>query len=355
MQNDSLPSDYLVFLRSIKTRVQRAQLRALVAVNSELITLYWQIGCEIWKRQQQGTWGAKVIQRLSQDLHAAFPEIHGFSMRNLQYMRTFAEAYPAEDEFTQQAVAQIPWGHHTLLLDKVKDPEIRKWYIKQTITRGWSRGILELQIKSNLYNRSGKALTNFTATLPTLDSDLVQDTLKDPYIFDFITTNDETRERHMQSGLISHIERFLLELGIGFTFVGSNYHLIVGKNDFYLDLLFYHTRLHRYIVIELKNGPFKPEYVGKMSLYITAVDEQVKSDLDNSTIGLILCTSKDKITAEYTLRSVEKPVGIATYETTTELPEPLKEQLPNIGELEKQLREARQNGSDRIIDTAMSI
>jgi predicted nuclease of restriction endonuclease-like (RecB) superfamily len=337
MAEPLLLSDYPSFLSSIKERVQQAQLQAVLSVNRELILLYWHIGNAIWKRQQDQAWGAKVIERLSGDLHATFPYMKGFSPRNLQYMRTFAEAYP-DEQFTQQAVAQIPWGHHTVLLDKVTDPELRKWYLQKTIEHGWSRNILELQIKTDLYHRSGKALTNFSMTLPALDSDLAQDALKDPYVFDFITTGEETKERNVQSALIGHIERFLLELGVGFTFVGSNYHLKVGANDFYLDLLFYHIRLRRYVVIELKTGAFKAEYVGKMSLYLTAVDEQVKTAEDNDTIGLILCTSKDSATAEYTLRSVHKPVGVATYETTSDLPETLKDQLPAVEELEEQLR-----------------
>jgi predicted nuclease of restriction endonuclease-like (RecB) superfamily len=341
----SLPSDYSGFLGSVKTQVQQAQLRALVSVNTELVTLYWHIGKAIEAKVQDAEWGTGVIEQLSKDLHAEFPEMRGFSTRNLQYMRTFAVTYPDEAQFAQQAVAQIPWGHHTVLLDKVSDPEKRQWYMEQARQNGWSRSVLELQIKSNLHGRAGKALTNFETTLPALDSDLAQDTLKDPYIFDFITTSPETKERHLQAGLIAHIEKFLLELGVGFAFVNSNQHLKVGENDYYLDLLFYHARLKRYVVIELKTGEFKPEYAGKMSLYLTAVDEQIKGPGDEQTIGLILCTSKDKVTAEYTLRNIDRPLGVATYNTNTELPEPLREQLPEIKSLEQSLERLQEDNS----------
>jgi predicted nuclease of restriction endonuclease-like (RecB) superfamily len=287
---------------------------------------------------------ANDLKQLSLDMHATFPEMKGFSPRNLQYMRTFAGAYPDETQFTQQAVAQIPWGHHTVLLDKVTNSEERIWYIQRTIEHGWSRNILEIQIKSDLYHRSGKALTNFQNTLPTPDSDIAQDTLNDPYVFDFITTTSDTKERGLQSGLIAHIERFLLELGVGFTFVGSNYHVVLGDSDYYLDLLFYHTRLRRYIVIELKMGSFKAEYAGKMNLYLAAVDRQIKQPDDQPSIGLILCASKDKVTAEYALSDINKPIGVATYETTTALPKPLRDQLPAIQELEQSLRRVKEDG-----------
>lgn len=344
MAEPYLPSDYSRFLTSLKEQIQHAQLKAILSVNREMIVLYWHIGKAIWKRQQEQAWGTKVIEQLSRDLHAAFPSMKGFSPRNLQYMRTFAEAYP-DEQFTQQAVAQIPWGHHTILLDKVADPEQRKWYLQKTIEHGWSRNILDIQIKTDLYHRSGKALTNFSTTIPASDSDLAQDSLKDPYVFNFITTSEETKERNVQSALIAHIERFLLELGVGFTFVGSNYHLKIGEGDYYLDMLFYHIRLRRYVVIELKTGAFKAEYAGKMSLYLSAVDEQIKASDDNPTIGLILCTAKDKVAAEYTLKNIQRPVGVATYETTSELPEPLKEQLPTTTELEEQLQAVRDEGN----------
>ncbi len=338
MTNDLLPTDYQAFLHTIKTQVQQAQLHAVLAVNQELIRLYWHIGHEIWKRQRESGWGAKVIEQLSRDLHAAFPLMKGFSTRNLQYMRTFAEAYADETQFTQQLVAQIPWGHHTVLLDKLRDAAERHWYMQQIIQHGWSRNMLGINIETGLFHRRGKAITNFRQTLPALDSDFAQDTLKDPYIFDFITTNDENKERHLQSALLANIQRFLLELGVGFTFAGSNYHLVVGNEDFYLDLLFYHLQLRCFVVIELKRGDFKPEYAGKMNFYLTAVDRQIKHSSDNPTIGIILCKAKNKIMAEYALADIRKPVGIATYQFTTTLPDALKDQLPAIADLEEQLK-----------------
>jgi predicted nuclease of restriction endonuclease-like (RecB) superfamily len=288
---DRLPADYHAFLQNIKTRVQQAQLKAVVAVNQELILLYWQIGKEILARQEQEGWGTKVTDRLSADLHAAFPQMKGFSPRNLKYMRAFAKAYP-EEPFVQQVAAQIPWFHHCVLLDKIPAQDERLWYLHQTMEHGWSRNVLALQIETRLYQRKGKAQTNFQTTLPSLESDLATDILKDPYVFDFITMSDEAKERNVQSHLVANIRRFLLELGVGFTFVGSNYHIAVGGEDYYIDLLFYHIRLRCFVVIELKAGSFKPEYVGKLNFYMTAIDRQVKTPEDSKTIGIILCKTK---------------------------------------------------------------
>jgi predicted nuclease of restriction endonuclease-like (RecB) superfamily len=339
MVESLLPSDYPIFLSSMKERVQQAQLQAVLSVNRELILLYWHIGREIIKQQEQLGWGTGVIERLSRDLHAAFPEMKGFSPRNLGYMKLLAQTYP-DEVILQVALAKLPWYHHITLLDKVKDEHQRLWYIQQSIEHSWSRNVLVHQIETNLYDRKGKAITNFSSTLPALHSDLAQDALKDPYVFDFITTNgEETKERDLQSALISHIRRFLLELGVGFTFVGSNYHVQVGDNDFYIDLLFYHIRLHRYVIIELKTGEFKAEYAGKMNLYLAAVNRQIKEPEDNPSIGIILCRSRDKATAEYALSDMQKPIGVASY--TTGLPESLRDKLPDIKELEESLEEIR--------------
>jgi predicted nuclease of restriction endonuclease-like (RecB) superfamily len=339
MAEPRLPSDYLSLLGSIKERVQKAQLYAVLSVNRELILLYWHIGREILQRQQREGWGTHVIDRLSRDLHAAFPQMRGFSPRNLKYMRAFAEAYP-DEQFVQAPLAQITWYHHITLLDKVKDEHQRHWYIQQAIEHAWSRNVLVHQIETNLFGRKGKAITNFSSTLPALHSDLAQDALKDPYVFDFITTSEEeTKERNLQSALIAHIRHFLLELGVGFTFVGSNYHVQVGENDFYIDLLFYHIRLHCYVIIELKTGEFKAEYAGKMNLYLAAVNQQIKEPEDNPSIGIILCRSRDKATAEYALSDMQKPIGVASY--TTGLPESLRDKLPDVKELEESLEEIR--------------
>ena len=318
--------------------MQQAQLRAVVAVNKELILLYWYIGKEILARQEKEGWGTQVIDRLSADLHAAFPQMKGFSIRNLKYMRSFAETYPKQ-QFVQEVLAQITWYHHITLLEKVKDEQERLWYIQQSAEHGWSRNVLAHHIDTQLFHRKGNAVTNFKTTLPALDSDLATDVLKDPYVFDFITTSDENKERHLQQALLANIRRFLLELGVGFTFVGSNYHIVVGNEDFYIDLLFYHIRLHCYIVIELKAGNFKPEYVGKLNFYMTAIDRQVKEPEDKKTIGLILCKTKNKVTAEYALSNIQNPMGVATYQTTEALPEDLKGKLPDIKELEARLEE----------------
>lgn len=342
MQNSSLPSDYSAFLRSVKEQVQTAQLRALAAVNKQLILLYWSIGKQILERQEKEGWGAGVVDQLSNDLHAAFPEMKGFSPRNLKYMRAFASAYP-DEQFVQASLAQITWYHHITLLDKVKDEQERLWYIDKAAEHGWSRNILVHQIETDLYHRSGKAITNFESRLPALDSDLARDTLNDPYVFDFITTNSDTKERNIQTALIAHIERFLLELGVGFTFVGSNYHLVVGEQDYYIDLLFYHVHLRRYVVIELKAGEFKPEYAGKLNFYITAVDEQVKGPEDNATIGIILCKGRNKVVAEYALSGITSPIGVASY-TTKELPEDLRDELPGVKELERSLERIKEDG-----------
>jgi predicted nuclease of restriction endonuclease-like (RecB) superfamily len=340
---DILPSDYQAFLRNIKTRVQQAQLRAVVAVNKELILLYWYIGKEILARQEKEGWGTQVIDRLSADLHAPFPQLKGFSVRNLKYMRSFAETYPKQ-QFVQEALAQITWYHHITLIEKVKDEQERLWYIQQTIEHGWSRNVLLHHIDTSLFHRKGTAVTNFKTTLPALDSDLATDVLKDPYVFDFITTSDENKERHLQQALLANIRRFLLELGVGFTFVGSNYHIVVGNEDYYIDLLFYHIRLRCYIVIELKTGGFKPEYVGKLNFYMTAIDRQVKEPEDKKTIGIILCKTKNKVTAEYALSNIQNPMGVATYQTSEALPEDLKGKLPDIKELEAHLEEVKEEG-----------
>lgn len=299
--------------------------------------LYWNIGKQIVERQDQQRWGSGVIEQLSRDLHATFPEMKGFSPRNLRYMRSFALAYP-DETILQQVAAKLPWYSNCVLLDRVKHSGERFWYMQKAVEHGWSRNVLTLQIETDLFHRSGKAITNFTNTLPALDSDLAQDVLKDPYVFDFITTSEETKERDLQSDLIAHIERFLLELGVGFTFVGSNYHLRVDDEDYYLDMLFYHTRLRRYVVVELKMGAFKPEYAGKLNFYLKVVDHRVKQPEDSPTIGIILCKSKSKTTAEYALSDMQKPIGVASY-TTSSLPADLKESLPDIKALEESLEQ----------------
>jgi predicted nuclease of restriction endonuclease-like (RecB) superfamily len=327
-----LPEGYDVFLHDLQERIQRAQVRAAVAVNSALVLLYWEIGREILRQQATQGWGARVIDRLSADLRRAFPEMQGFSTRNLKYMRAFAEAYPAE-AIVQQAAAQIPWFHNCVVLDKSKSNDERIWYIQQTREHGWSRAILVHQIEGGQYRRQGRAVTNFASTLPAPQSDLARQLLKDPYNFDFLGLGEAAHER----GLIEHIRAFLLEVGVGFAFVGSQYHLAVGDQDFYLDLLFYHLRLRCYVVIELKVGRFKPEDAGKLNFYLSAVDDLLRHPGDQPSVGLILCKGQEQVIVEYALRDTQKPIGVAEYQLMQVLPEHFKGSLPTIAELEETL------------------
>ncbi|MBE7384712.1 MAG: DUF1016 family protein [Leptolyngbya sp. SIO1E4] len=333
-QNALFPEEkYTAFLSDLKQRIRTAQIKAALAVNREVILLYWQIGRDILSRQNVEGWGSKVIKRLSQDLKQAFPEIKGFSPRNLAYMRAFAEAYP-EDEIVQRSAAQIPWRHNQLLLDKLKTLEERLWYAQQSHENGWSRDVLALQIDSNLYGRQGGAITNFGRTLPPPQSDLAQQLIKDPYHFDFLTVGRNVQERELEKALVERMREFLLELGIGFAFMGSQYPLQVDGEDYYIDLLFYHVQLRCYVVIDLKVTPFKPEYTGKMNFYVSAVDDMLRHADDSPTIGIILCRSKNKTTAEYALRNISTPIAI----TTHQLPQNLQANLPSVEQLETQLQ-----------------
>jgi predicted nuclease of restriction endonuclease-like (RecB) superfamily len=337
MSKETPPSSaYKALLADMKRRIQEAQVRAGLAVNRELVLLYWSIGREILVRQEREGWGAKVIDSLARDLHQSFPEMKGLSPRNLKYMRALAEAWP-EESIVQQAAAQIPWFHNCTLLDKVKDPLERLWYTQQTIANGWSRNVLILQIESGLYRRQGKAISNFEVALPKPQSDLAQQLLKDPYNFDFLTLDKDARERDIERGLLDHLRQFLLELGSGFAFVGSQVPLEVGGEDYRLDLLFYHLKLRVFIVAEVKAGPFRPEYIGKMNFYLSAVDDLLRHSSDQPSIGLILCRSKEGIVVEYALRDIGKPMGIAEFRLTESLPDTLKSNLPSIEELESEL------------------
>ena len=334
MANDQYPiaEGYDEFLRDLKERIRRAQVQAVLAVNRELVLLYWQIDRDILTRQQQQGWGAKVIDRLAADLRDSFPEMKGFSPRNLKYMRAFTKDYP-DEQFVQQVVAQIPWGHNVRILDAVKDLAEREWYIRQTIQHGWSRDVLVHQISSGLYHRQGKAITNFDR-IPLPQSELAQELLKDPYTFDFLSLGEDALERDLERALIDHIREFLLELGVGFAFVGSQYHIEVGGQDFYLDLLFYHLRLRCFVVIDLKMSDFQPEFSGKMNFYLSAVDDLVRHPDDQPSIGIILCKSKNQVIAEYALRDMNKPIGVSAYQLQDALPPQMKGSLPTIEELE---------------------
>lgn len=332
----SVPADYADWLQELKTRIHTAQQRAALAVNRELVLLYWQIGCDILARQAEQGWGAKVIERLAHDLRSAFPEMKGFSPRNLKYMRAFAQAWP-EVEFVQAVLAQLPWYHHLALLDKLPDPEARRWYAAQAIEHGWSRNVLVMQIETRLLERSGSAITNFETLLPKPQSDLARETLKDPYRFDFLGLTDEAQERDVEQSLVKHVTEFLLELGAGFAFVGRQVLLDVGGDEFFIDLLFYHLKLRCYVVIELKGGKFKPEHLGQLGFYLTAVDRQIKSEHDNPTIGLLLCKSKNKVVAEYALGDKTQPMGIAEYKLLEALPAEFQTSLPSIEQIESEL------------------
>lgn len=336
MTKNIINKGYMALLEELKSRVEASRYKAARASNKELVLSYHYIGTQILAKQNQNGWGAKIIQNLSKDLSIAFPEMKGFSIRNLKYMRKFAEEYP-DHKFVQQVVAQLPWGHNIFLMDLVPNKQIRLFYIKSAIEHGWSRNIMVMQIETNLHNRQGQAITNFKTKLPSPQSDLAHYTLKDPYIFDFLSIGQDAHEREVEKGLISHIEKFLLELGAGFAFVGRQYHLEVGDQDFYIDLLFYHLKLRCFVVIELKDNNFKPEYAGKMNFYLSAIDDLVKHPDDQPTIGLILCKSKNNVLAEYTLRDITKPIGLAEYKLTEALPEKIKTALPTIEELEAEL------------------
>jgi predicted nuclease of restriction endonuclease-like (RecB) superfamily len=331
-----LPEEYESFVEELKDRIRSVQVRAALSLNRELVLLYWRIGRDILNRQKQEGWGTKIIDRLSLDLSKAFPAMRGFRARNLKYMRAFAEAYP-DEEFVQQVVAQLPWGHQVRILDSVKDPDQREWYVRQASENGWSRNVLVHQIESKLFERQGHALTNFDRTLPRPQSDLAQELLKDPYHFDFLSLGPELLERDLERSLIEHIRDFLLELGKGFAFVGSQFHLEVAGQDYFLDLLFYHVRLHCYIVIDLKMENFKPEFAGKMNFYLSAVDDLLRQPQDQPTLGIILCKERDRLVVEYSLRDLTKPMGVAEYRLTEALPERLRAELPTMDDLVKEL------------------
>jgi len=336
------PAGYAEWLLALKARIHTAQQRAALAFNRELVLLYWQIGRDILARQAEQGWGAKVIERLAHDLRTAFPEMKGFSPRNLKYMRAFGEAWP-DEEFVQAVLAQLPWYHQLALLDKLSNAEARRWYAAKAIEHNWSRNVLVMQIETRLLERSGTAVTNFPASLPKPQSDLARESLKDPYRFDFLGLGTEAEEREIEGALVKHVTEFLLELGAGFAFVGRQVLLDVGGDEFFIDLLFYHLKLRCYVVIELKAGKFKPEHLGQLGFYLTAVDAQVKDPQDGPTIGLLLCKSKNKVVAEYALRDKTQPLGVAEYQLVESLPPELQTSLPSIEQIERELASESEN------------
>lgn len=351
---------YTDLLASVKQRIRQGQTRAVMAANAEMINMYWDVGRMIHERQQLEGWGAGVIPRLARDIRNELPEVKGFSERNIKLMVQFYREYPVLIPIGQRAVAQLPeqmfpadtgsnavlmqqlvaqllWGHNVLLMQKVKNIATRNWYAQAVIEHGWSRDVLNLMINSRVHERQGKAVTNFEVRLPPAQSDMVQQALKDPYIFDFLTMEEPFHERELETELIRHLEKFLLELGQGFAFVGRQYPVEVGEEDYYIDLLFYHLKLRCFVVIELKKGSFKAEYAGKMNFYCNVVDDRLRHPDDNPTIGLILCQDRKTVLAEYALRGIDKPIGISEYELTRALPENLKSALPSIEDIEREL------------------
>lgn len=335
---DELTTVYPILLEELKNRIGTERVRITYAANASMLLLYWDIGQAILIRQANEGWGAKVIDRLSTDLRNAFPDMRGLSARNLKYMRTFSEAWPKR-AIVQEALAQLPWYQNLALLEKLDTPDDRLWYAAKTLEHGWSRNILVLQIQSQLHKRQGKAITNFPSALPPVESDMAAQVFKDPYLFDFLGTADPRREREVEQALVNHVQKFLLELGAGFAFVGKQMPLEVGDQDFLVDLLFYHLKLRCFVVVELKSVPFDPAFIGQLNLYLSAVDDLLRHSDDLPTIGLLLCKGKDQLVVEYALRNFQKPIGVADWETqiVSSLPEGLKGSLPSIEEIEAEL------------------
>ena len=366
-----LDDSYKIWLLELKQHFRQSQLKAVVQVNSQLLHFYWQLGEDIVIRQKTAQWGDGFLTQLSKDLMREFPEVKGFSLRNLKYIRQWVSFWQQVEidnsaiakqlvsqsagsvsepvsgahseqpiDIGQQLVAQlakIPWGHNLVIISKIQDAEQALYYVAATLEHGWSRAVLVHQIESGLYQREGKAISNFATTLPAIQSDLAQQSLKDPYVFDFLTLSKTHSERDLEQSLVKHVTQFLMELGAGFAYMGKQVPIKVGERDFYLDLLFYHTKLHCYVVIELKITDFEPEHAGKLNFYIKAVDEQLRGPNDQATIGILLCKSKDRMVAEYALSDINKPIGVSEYQLTQSLPEALKPSLPSIAEIEAEL------------------
>ena len=363
MQTPLKTTEYREFLREIKSRIQSAQLKAAVSVNQELLRLYWDLAACIIARQQSSAWGDGILGQISHDLQTEFPDMKGFSRRNLELMRQWYRFWSGTNAIAKQAVSQleksaigqqavaqsdsalyvqqlllqIPWGHNLVIISKIKEQGEALFYVQQTIQNNWSRAVLTHHIESRLYQREGKAITNFKATLPAPQSDLAQQILKDPYNFDFLLLRKKHDEKELEDALIEHVTRFLLELGAGFSYIGRQYKLEVGGDDYYIDLLFYHIRLHCFVVIELKAVKFKPEFAGKLNFYVSAVDGILKTEQDKPTIGIIICKSKNDVVVEYALKDIHKPIGVSEYMITKNLPAEFQSSLPSIEQIEAEL------------------
>ncbi|MCG8409988.1 MAG: PDDEXK nuclease domain-containing protein [Bacteroidales bacterium] len=331
--------EYNNWIKKLKSKIHVARTKVALSINSQLLELYWEIGKDICERQIENNWGGKLIEQVAHELKSEFPELKGFSRRNIYAMRQWYKFYSKKYPFVPQSVAQIPWGHNRLIISKIKEVEEAEFYCAQTIGNNWDRDTLELQISNNLYHKKGEGISNFPQTLPKTQAELATQTLKDPYNFDFLGLHDDALERAIEDELVKNITKFLLELGKGFAFVGRQYKIEISESDYFIDLLFYHIELKCYVVIELKAGKFKPEYAGKLNFYLSAVDSQFKKSEDNESIGILLCKKKDKIEAEYALRDINKPMGISEYKLTDAIPEEIKTKLPSIEELENKLAE----------------
>ena len=334
--NIVLPDDYADWISSLKKRIAGARQKIVLSANEEQIQLYHEIGRDILERQNRQGWGAKVIERISADLRDAFPEMKGFSASNLKYMRFFAQECP-DIKIGQQSADQLPWFHIVTLITKITDSAVREWYAREAVKQVWSRDTLMMHIKNQLHVRQGAAVTNFNERLTPPQASMAVEILKDPYHFDFLGLGDEARERDIENALIRHITRFLLELGAGFAFIGRQFRLEVEGDEFFIDLLFYHTRLKCYVVVELKSTAFKPEHAGQLNFYLATVDAQIKAPDDKPTIGLLLCKTKKRLVAEYALSGIDKPIGVAEYQLVRALPEPLDTSLPSVEEIEAEL------------------
>ena len=340
--------EYKSWINDVKMRIKQSQIKASVKINYELLDLYWELGRDIVSKQEYAKWGDSFLKAMSKDLQKAFPGIAGFSIQNLRSVRFWYKFYNdnanclqvvSEFKMVEKMVKSIPWGHNQRIMYKCKDINEALFYVQKTMDNNWSRNVLEHQIDSDLYERQGKAITNFQVKLPIPQSDLAEQTLKDPYNFDFLTLREEYDEKELEDALVNQITQFLLELGTGFSYLGRQVHIKVGESDFYMDLLFYHVRLHCYVVVELKTEKFKPEFAGKLNFYVTAVNKNMKAEQDNQTIGILICKDKDDVVAEYSLDDMSQPIGIAQYELTKVLREEFKSSLPTIEEIESELSE----------------
>lgn len=340
-------SEYKKLLSDLKEKVRSSQLKAAVKVNYELLDLYWNLGKEIVEKQKQFSWGESFLKTLSEDLRKEFPNMKGFSAENLKHIRYWYIFYNdyliglqvvTQLSDVERKIKSIPWGHNQRIMYKCKDVEEALFYVNKTIENGWSRTILEHQIDGDVYKRAGSAITNFDMKLPATQSELAKQTIKDPYNFDFLTIRDKYDERELEDALVNQITSFLLELGTGFSYIGRQFHIKVGESNFYIDLLFYHVKLHSYVVVELKTEKFKPEFAGKLNFYVTAVNKELKSEKDNQTIGILICKDKDNVVAEYSLENISEPIGISKYEISKVLGKEFKSSLPSIEEIENSIK-----------------